>query len=264
MKKNRKLRGLSLMMPLLSLTLLSSPFTAKADTNPLPEVVINPSMLDLMGQGVDGASTMMDQMRKSYNEVESTYNKLQDQYTEVQNFHTDLQNDLHGNYQYGDLFNDLHQFQWTAETWEKELKSTSGTSVSSSYQPLVSNYNATYPSVNTTTFEQGATQTSANMYTQGVAVNRTAMTESAYQFNDIDGRLKEIQDLSKKIDGASSTKEAMDLNSRITAEIAYIQTDMLRMQTVTNQQLAQVAAQNLSVQMQDSAFYASPDLPMEF
>ena len=240
--------------------------TAQAGATPAPELVYNPSVLAMIGGDVQSGSTMMSQMQSSYNKLKSTYDKLQDQYNEVVSMHDDLQGDLHGDYQYGALFNDLHQFQWTADTWEKELKSTSGSagSVPSNYQPMVSSYSTTYPSVSTATFEEGATTASANMYTQGVDVNRTAMTESAYQFNDIDSRLKEIQNLSNKIDTASSTKEAMDLNSRITVEIAYIQTDMLRMQTVSNQQLAQVAAQNLSTQMQDSEFYASPNLPMEF
>ena len=95
------------------------------------------------------------------------------------------------------------------------------------------------------TYQKGSTTQAAQAYAQATTVNQTALTEASYQFSDLNNRLNEIQNLSKQIGSATTEKEALDLNSKLAVQQAYIQVEMLRMQTLVNQQFGQMQAEKL-------------------
>ena len=96
------------------------------------------------------------------------------------------------------------------------------------------------------------------MYTQDVQVNRAAQVSATYAFNNLKTHLATIHALSEKIDQAKNTKAAMDLNSRLIAELAYIQTQELKMQIVMNQQMAEAQADNIAAKTASAKFNALP------
>jgi type IV secretion system protein VirB5 len=67
-------------------------------------------------------------------------------------------------------------------------------------------------------------------------------------FNEINQRLKDIHTLSNNIDAPknANTKSAVDLNSRLVAELAYIGVMNLKLQTLISQQLVQTQANELA------------------
>lgn len=90
-------------------------------------------------------------------------------------------------------------------------------------------------------------------------VNRAAKVNATYAFGTIDSHLQTIYDLSQQIDVAPNSKAAMDLNSRLVAEVAFIQTQELKMQVLLNQQLAQANAETLASQEASAKFNTLPD-----
>lgn len=97
------------------------------------------------------------------------------------------------------------------------------------------------------------------MYAQDVQVNRAATVNATYAFDDIKTHLNTIHELSQQIDQAKNTKAATDLNSRLLTEMAYIQTQELKMQILLNQQLAQANADAIADKTASAKFNTLPD-----
>ena len=77
-------------------------------------------------------------------------------------------------------------------------------------------------------------------------------------FNEVNQELEKVHDLSDHIDQAENTKAAVDLNSRIAIELAYIQMESLKMQSIVNQQLAEQTSAHLYDQAVESQYRALP------
>ena len=204
--------------------------------------------------------TSYQELVSEYDTLVDQYNKLQDMYTSLKSIDTsgqNIHNDLNGLFEisghpvgelYNDIGNEADSWKWTANTWDDELKSLSGGN-NTRYTQLKNQYQTYYPNVmSQSTYEKGSTPEAAQAYAQATTVNQTALTEASYQFSDLNNRLTEIQNLSKQIGSATTEKEALDLNSKLAVQQAYIQVEMLRMQTLVNQQFGQMQAEKLEGQ----------------
>ena len=116
-----------------------------------------------------------------------------------------------------------------------------------------------HPTLSENEYEKGASADKAKQYKQQVETNRAVSVNAIYAFNDIKAQLKSVHDLSAKIEQAKNTKAAVDLNSRLLTEIAFIQIQELKMQTLLNQQLAQAGASRIADETQAAKFNRLPD-----
>lgn len=200
---------------------------------------------------------------KNYNQLKSQYDLLHQTYQNAQQqleTTKELTHDSEGHYGFGGLMNgtrDLKNREWSPDNWKNTLQGLSGGNPAR-YQELVNTYQQDHPHLSPSNYQKGASSEKAKVYSQDVQVNRAAMVNATYSFNNIKTHLKQIHDLSKKIDQAKNTKAAMDLNSRLVAELAYIQTQELKMQIVMNQQMAQSNADNIASKTASAKFNTLP------
>ena len=200
---------------------------------------------------------------KNYRQLQSQYDLLRQTYdnaTQQLNQTRQLTHDAEGNYGLGQLLNsaqDLKNRQWSPNDWQGALRGLSGGNTAR-YQELVRAYQQHYPSLSQSDYQKGTNLKQAARYTQDIQVNRAAMVNATYSFNNLNTHLATINKLSEKIDQTQNTKAAMDLNSRLIAEVAYIQTQELKMQVLLNQQMAQVNADTIAEKADNAKFNTLP------
>lgn len=201
---------------------------------------------------------------KNYMQLEKQYTLLQNTYQNEQqelNQTKALTNDAQGHYGFGGFMNgaqDLQQREWSPDNWKGALQGLSGGNPAR-YQELVHTYQQDHPSLSSSEYQKGASEAQSKVYSQDVQVNRATMVNSTYAFDTIKTHLTTIHALSEKIDQAPNEKAAIDLNARLLAEVAYIQTQELKMQILLNQQLSQSEADTIADKTETSKFNTLPD-----
>lgn len=204
-------------------------------------------------------------------ELSSQYSVMQEQVSKMSHLNDltssidtktkSLVDDAEGNYGFGDLYNtdkDLEAKQYSPDSWDDALHQLSGGN-EDRYQQLVKEYAEDHETIDHNSYAKGSTDSDASVYDQQVNTNTAAAVNSSYAFDNINDELGTVHSLSEKIESADNTKAAIDLNSRLTAELAYIQLESLKMQSIQNEQVAS----NTSVQIHDetleSTYRALPD-----
>lgn len=210
------------------------------------------------------AVQQLKQLKDQYDTLQQTYNNAQQQLNTAQSqldSVNQLKNFNSGHYQFGELnnsFSDLKDRQWSPNTWDDALRNVAGGNPDR-YKELVKAYEKNHQTLDDATFEKGTSKEQLTLYKQAIEVNKAASVESTYSYNEINKHLKAVHDLSLQIEKAPNTKSAVDLNSRLLAEIAYIQTQNLKMQTLISQQLAQGGASDIAIDSQIARFNRLPD-----
>ncbi|KTD49604.1 vir protein B5 [Legionella rubrilucens] len=203
------------------------------------------------------AIEQLEQLRSQYQLLSQTYSTAQSQLENMQQ----LKNFNSGHYGFGGLANshaDLNARQWSPNTWDDALHNIAGGNPAR-YQELVKAYQRNHVILDDATYRKGASLTRLKEYKNNVAVNQAVSVQATYAFNEVNRHLKAIHDLSNHIDKAANTKAAIDLNSRLLAEIAYIQTENLKLQTLMSQQVAQESSTTLATENDNVRFNALPD-----
>ena len=202
---------------------------------------------DITGAG-DAAliAKMVEQIKelqKQYKVLDKTYKNAESQLDSVNR----LAKFNSGHSGFGRLHNSLADMQkrQSANTWRETLKGVAGGNPER-YSELVKAYERQHEHVNKATFSKGATQARTSQFEETREVTQAASVESEAAFNDINESLKRIHDLSDQIEKAENTKAAIDLNSRLLAEVAYLQTQNLKAQAILNQQMASKSGSNLA------------------
>ena len=195
-------------------------------------------------------------LKQQYKLLNQTYNNAIQRLTEAKT----LVKDSEGHYGFGSLDNsaaDLKQREWSPSNWQDALKGLSGGNAAR-YQQLLSEYKKNHHTLSQTDFAKGAGSARALNYNQQVQTNQAAAVQTSYAFNDVQQHLQSVHQLSAQIEQAKNTKAAVDLNSRLLTELAYISVQELKMQTLMNQQLAQQSASNISAETQNASFNELP------
>lgn len=184
----------------------------------------------------------LKQLQKQYKLLNKTYNNAESQMKSVNKL-TQMNSGHSG---YGRLHNSMSDVRkrQSADTWRESLKGVSGGN-SERYKELVTAYEKQHAGLNRTQFSKGASSRRSERFEQEQQVTKAASVESEAAFNDINDSLKRIHDLSDQIEKAENTKAAIDLNSRLVAEVAYLQAQNLKAQAILNQQLAMKGASQL-------------------
>lgn len=210
------------------------------------------------------AVEQLKQLQEQYKTLQQTYDNAQQQLNTAQSqldSVNQIKNFNSGHYQFGDLNNslsDLKERQWSPNTWDDALHNVAGGNPDR-YKELVKAYERNHKTLDDATFEKGTSKEQLTLYKQAIEVNKAASVESTYSFNEINKHLKAVHNLSAQIEKAPNTKSAVDLNSRLLAEIAYIQTQNLKVQTLISQQLAQGGASDIAIDSQIARFNRLPD-----
>lgn len=197
------------------------------------------------------------QMKSQLDVLKNTYENSKSQLDSLNN----LKQLNSGSYGFGDLDNGLDSLQsWqsSADNWNDALRNISGGN-QERYAELVKAYEAAHPGLTDAELNRGATSAQSTQYAQNKTLNRAASVETTYAFNEINKRLKSIHTLSSKIESAKNTKSAVDLNSRLIAELAYIEVLNLKLQTLISQQLVQNGASALADDSELIRFNTLPD-----
>lgn len=209
-------------------------------------------------------TSQLKQLQEQYKLLENAYNTAKAQ---LENSKAQLDGIKHlqeynsGSYGYGSLQNaasNLQGWQSSASTWDDALKNVAGGNPAR-YAELVKAYESAHPMVSESVFKKGASQTRLHQYSQNKALNKAVSVQTTYAYNDINDHLKRIHELSSNIDKAPNTKAAMDLNSRLVAELAYVSVTNLKLQTLISQQLAQSGANELVDDGEAARFFTLPD-----
>ncbi len=192
------------------------------------------------------------QMLTSYAQLVRQYGLLKQQFGQLKT----LADAVHGSYGFGGFLNsaqNLSDRQWSPDDWQQALQRMSGGNAER-YQELVNDYHSNHVILSSREYQKGVSKNHAAIYRQDVQVNRAATATATYEFNSINKHLDTIHQLSAQIDHAENSKAAMDLNSRLLTEVAYIQTQSLKMQVLLNQQMAQVNADTIADKTQRAQF----------
>ncbi len=124
---------------------------------------------------------------------------------------------------------------WSANDWNEVLTQASGGNAQR-FQELMRSYQSLYP-----TLEKGVAKPidinllNANSYKQSASTYQAALGASAYTYNDINSRISKLETLLSQVDNEGKNqneKAAIDLNSRLTAEVGFIQLELLKLQSI--------------------------------
>ncbi|KTD47893.1 vir protein B5 [Legionella quinlivanii] len=214
------------------------------------EIISDIALLEKLGE-------QLVEMRRQYEMLQKTYQNAESQLNGLQK----LQDLNSGNYGFGNLNNslaDLKNRQWSANTWDEALKNISGGNPSR-YQELVKAYEKSHITLDDASFLKGATTERLKQYQQNKAVNEAVSVQATYAYNEINQHLKAIHELSAHIEKTPNTKAAVDLNSRLIAELAFIQTEQLKLQTLIGQQSAMSSFNDISSETDMARFNRLPD-----
>lgn len=204
------------------------------------------------------------QLKTQYDLLHNTYTNAKEQLDEAKDLNgkaKSLVSDAEGHYNFGSLLNgndDLKSREWSPDKWQDALKGVAGGNPAR-YQELLTQYKNAHPTLSADEYAKGASKDSAKTYQDDVKVNQAASVNASYAFNDIKKHLDNIHNLSEQIEKAPNTKAAIDLNSRLVAETAYIQTQELKMQSLQNEQLAQQTSSKIDSESASAKFNKLPD-----
>jgi len=198
----------------------------------------------------------LDQLEQQYSLLEKTYKNAGAQLEQAK----EIAGDAEGHYGFGNLFNsaeDLNNREWSPDNWKDTLNGLSGGNPAR-YHQLLQAYQNAHPALSQSEFEKGESAENAKRYESEVKTNQAVSVNTTYAFNDIKTHLTSIHTLSEQIEKAQNTKAAVDLNSRLLAEMAYIQVQELKMQTVLNEHEAAASDSSLSSQSDAAKFNRLP------
>lgn len=193
--------------------------------------------------GVEDAQMIVIAL-KQLSELKSQYEMLKNTYdatkSQVDNLNQ-LKSMNSGHYGFGDLNNGLDALQsWQSpvSSWDDALKNLSGGNPER-YKSLVDAYERNHPALSESNYARYTTPDKATRFKEDKAVNRAVQVQTTQSYNEINQHMASLHKLAQQIEKTANTKGAIDLNSRLITELAFIQLMSLRLQTLMGQQVAQ-------------------------
>lgn len=227
-----------------------------AQANAMLPVVDAGAILQMVSQ--------LEQLKEQYDLLKDAHDTAKSQLTNGVSQLDELKNLSHfnsGSYGFGDLKNsidDLTQRQGS-NTWEEALDNLAGGN-KDRYSQLTDAYERMHPTLSDDEYKRGASDERLALYKQNKAVNKAVSVQTTEAFNQVNKHLAQVHLLSKEIEGSKNknTKSAIDLNTRLLVETAYIQIGMFKLQALINQQAAQVSANEIAEDSEAARFNQLP------
>jgi type IV secretion system protein VirB5 len=185
-------------------------------------------------------------------ELKQQYENMQKRLQTVQN----IQQDAEGHYGYGSMLNDgqaLKDREWSPGNWNDTLKGLSGGN-KKRYHQLLKQYQHANKTLSKSDYLKGGSSENEKLYQQQIQTNQAASVNASYAFNNLQTHLKNVHQLSQKIDSTKNEKAATDLNTRMQAETAYIEVQILKQTTLLNEQIAQENADKIAGETAEAKF----------
>jgi len=182
------------------------------------------------------------------------YQRLAEQLQQMQSIKKNLQ----GNYHIAALVKEHINDDMTSGDWERELKQLSGGNPYrlAALKQAYARYSH-LPDQNV--IQQHTSVRNSQQFQQQSAVNQAAYVNASAVFADINKHMENVHTLSASIDSAANAKASMDINSRLLAELTYIQLQELKMQSIMNQQMVQREQDIMSSEAQSTHFFSMPN-----
>lgn len=193
-----------------------------------------------------------EQLETQLKNLEAQLSELKLQYAKA----VEIANDAEGHYGYGNLMNsstNLTAREWSPDTWQDALEGLAGGNPAR-YQQLLATYKQNNPTLSQKDYLKGADQAKAARYQSQIQNNQAATVNATYAFNNLKQNLQNIYQLSQSIEQTKDEKAATDLNNRLLTQIAYLQTQSLKMQILLNQQLAAANQNRIARETADAKF----------
>lgn len=167
-----------------------------------------------------------------------------------------------GSYGFGNFENSIEDLKRRqgSNTWEEALNNLAGGN-SDRYAQLAQAYERMHPTLNDDEYKRGASDARLALYKQNKAVNKAVTVQTTEAFNKVNQHLAAVHKLSQQIEGTKNknTKSAIDLNTRLLVEMAYIQTDLFKLQALIGQQAAQMSANEIAEDSAAALFNRLPE-----
>lgn len=144
---------------------------------------------------------------------------------------------LSQSYGMADAYGDQSARLWSSDDWNAVLQQASGGN-SARLQQLMQSYSKMYPRLKKGGQPIDPETLTDTTYQQSGETYNAALSTSAYTYDDINNQIKKIESLLAQVDNTSKNqniKSSMDLNSRLVAELSFIQLQMLKLQSVHTQ-----------------------------
>lgn len=217
---------------IIGFSLLSSLCAPIGFANPASDALIVAKLVD-----------QLKKMEKQYKLLDKSYKTHDAQLNSMKQ----LNKYNSGHSGYGKLYNSLSDLQkkQSANTWQESLKGISGGNPER-YRELVNAYETQHSTLNRQRFSRGASSFRTERFDNERQVNQAVSVESEALFNDINESMSRIHNLSEQIELAENTKAAVDLNSRILTEIAYLEVQKLKAQSLLNHLLTSQSGSGLT------------------
>lgn len=224
----------------------------------LLSIITSVSHADLLG--VEDAQMIIIAL-KQLRELQNQYRVLSDTYkTAKRQVDTlkDLKSMHSGHYGFGNVGNGsdaLQNWQSPVSMWQDALHNLSGGNPAR-YQALIAAYEKNHPSLNEGHYAHVAPLNQVARFKEDKAVNKAVLVQTTESYNAINTHMKALHQLSLQIEKTPNTKGAVDLNSRLIAELGFIQLMSLRLQSLISQQAAQESLSELQDRAEMAQFNA--------
>ena len=199
-----------------------------------------------------------------FNTLKEQYNLMQQQYSNAQSRLSEIQKvrgNSEGNYGFGNLLDGQEykaKREWSPDNWQDALKGLSGGNPER-YRQLVAQYKTDNPTLSKSDFDKGESAENGEIYQAQIQSNQAANVTATYAFNNIKNHIEHIESISQKIESAPNQKAATDLNTRMNAEIAYTQVEVLKQLALMNEQTAERNSERIKYETANSKFNQLPD-----
>ena len=219
--------------------------------------VVDAGAILQMGSQLKQLKEQYDLMKNAHDTAKSQLSNGLSQLDQLK----DLTGANKGSYGFGNLQNSIDELtqRQGSNTWEEALNNLAGGNADR-YSQLATAYERMHPTLSDEEYKRGASDTRLALYKQNKAVNKAVTVQTTEAFNQVNKHLQRVHDLSKEIEGKTNknTKSAIDLNTRLLVETAYIQIGMLKLQALINQQAVQVTANEIAEDSEAARFNQLP------
>lgn len=206
--------------------------------------------------------TAILQMLKEFEQLKEQYKMISNQYDQMKTQYSSITG-LRGMGNWENSLDELkNKREWAASDWQSALKGMSGGNPER-YQQLLDQYKSEHAAMNASDYAKGSDDGLSKSYQNEVETNQASATTTSYEFNDINQHLQTLYDLGQQIENQKNKdlKASMDLNSRVQLEVGYISTEELRMQTILNQQMAELQSAKIETENEASQFNQAGENP---
>lgn len=199
------------------------------------------------------AMKTFDQLQKQYNQLNLLKKNAVNQLKQLKN----QSEALTGHYGIHKLLNDeiaQHARLWSADNWNTMLNQAAGGNLDR-YHELLDFYQKKFPRLSRKQFfPNQPNHPNALHYDINVKTTQNSFAASHYIYDHINKHVIDLQKMLDEIEHANTQKHALDLNSRITAELGFIQLELLKINSINTQMTSLQSQGNINGLTQEAKF----------